>query len=380
MASTNLQAHYPWTTTTPYTQTKPLLVSAPMHTLASPALALAVSAAAGIGFIGPATSPAACVARLEDAEARLATDAAYADIRPDARAQYKLPLGMGFLLWDTDLGSAEQAVTRFRPAAAWLFAPRGEAEGADPIAELRRWSRALRAAAPGIRVWVQVGTVREATALASATVPAEERPDVLVLQGTEAGGHGRAVDGAPLSVLLPEAGDAVRASGTGVAVAAAGGVADGRGVLAALALGAQAVVMGTAFLASREADVPEGYRAAVLTAREGGTGTVRTLLYNHLRGVYGWPAAYSPRVLVNRSWVEAEREGVEFEEVKRRHDELRAKGGADSEEAWGREGRLGVYAGMGVGLVGEVRGAGEIVVAVREEARTLARGLVEELA
>jgi nitronate monooxygenase len=191
---------------------------------------------------------------------------------------------------------------------------------------------------------------------------------VLVIQGAEAGGHGRAVDGTGFITLLPEIADAI--SGSGIPLIAAGGVADGRGVVAALGVGAAGVAMGTRFLASHEARIKKGYRDEVVRATDGGVNTVRTQLYNHLRGTFGWPEQWSPRTIVNRSW-EEHKAGTGFDEIKKRHDEAVAKGDA----AWGPEGWTATYAGANVGLIRSVAGAAEIVEGVRDEAANIIRAL-----
>lgn len=106
-------------------------------------------------------------------------------------------------------------------------------------------------------------TVDEAIALEKAQV------DAIVTQGSEAGGHratfGADFDSAMIGTisLVPQVVDAVT-----VPVIASGGIMDGRGIAAALALGASAVQMGTAFLTCDEAGVPEVYKKAILKARE----------------------------------------------------------------------------------------------------------------
>src|SRR5207253_8901337 len=100
---------------------------------------------------------------------------------------------------------------------------------------------------------IQVGSVDEARAAASAGV------DFVIAQGVEAGGHVRGTTA--LSVLLPAVVDAV----TPIPVLASGGVADGRGLVAALSLGAQGVSMGTRFVASEEAFVPRLYKARIVS-------------------------------------------------------------------------------------------------------------------
>src|SRR2546428_6194064 len=106
----------------------------------------------------------------------------------------------------------------------------------------------------GVQVLLQVGSVEEANAAADAGV------DAIIAQGTEAGGHVRGTTA--LSVIVPAVVDAVKP----VPVIASGGIADGRGLAAALALGAQAVSMGTRFVASEEASVPRMYKERIVAS------------------------------------------------------------------------------------------------------------------
>ena len=123
-------------------------------------------------------------------------------------------------------------------------------------------------------------TVDEARALEAAGV------DAVVAQGSEAGAHrgtfAASFDGAMVGTmaLVPQVVDAVR-----VPVIASGGIMDGRGVAAALALGAAAVQMGTAFLTSDESGIPEAHKDAILSAREDQTRITRAFSGRQARGI-----------------------------------------------------------------------------------------------
>jgi nitronate monooxygenase len=122
------------------------------------------------------------------------------------------------------------------------------------------------------KVFHQVGSVADAQRAAEANV------DVIIAQGVEAGGH---IAGEVSTLaLVPRVVDAVAPR----PVAAAGGIADARGVVAALGLGAQAAVLGTRFLASAEARAHPDYKKKLLVANE--NDTVRTNLFG-----FGWPNA-----------------------------------------------------------------------------------------
>lgn len=141
----------------------------------------------------------------------------------------------------------------------------------------------------GTKVFLQVGSVEEAQAAAEAGV------DAIIAQGVEAGGHVKSTTS--LSTIVPAVVEAVQP----VPVIAAGGIANGRGVIAALSLGAQAVSMGTRFLASEETLVTRAYKERVVKSKA--EDTVYTFLFD-----VGWPDA-AHRVLRNKATAEWEAAG-----------------------------------------------------------------------
>jgi nitronate monooxygenase len=241
-------------------------------------------------------------------------------------------------------------IEKYKPAAVWFFAP-------SSITSLVEWTQKTRAVSPETKIWVQVGSVKEALGAVEAV-----KPDVLVVQGTDAGGHGLA-HGAGLISLLPEVHDAL---GTGTEskrpiLIAAGGIADSRGAAASFLLGASGVCLGTRFLASPEANIAKGYQKEVLRASDGGQTTVRTKVYDNLRGTTGWAESHNARGIVNKSYFDA-LGGMNEEENKKLYQEEMQKG----DEGWGEQARMTAYAGSAVGLVRTVMGAGEIVREIRE--------------
>lgn len=133
----------------------------------------------------------------------------------------------------------------------------------------------------GTAVLIQVGSVEEGKRAADAGV------DAVIAQGSEAGGHVRG--STSLSVLVPALVDAIDP----VPVVASGGIADGRGLAAALVLGAQAVSLGTRFVASHEAFVQEEWKQRLVDASAEDTVYAEALFDN------GWPDA-PHRMLRNR--------------------------------------------------------------------------------
>jgi nitronate monooxygenase len=125
-----------------------------------------------------------------------------------------------------------------------------------------------------------------ATTVQEAITLEKSGADAIVAQGSEAGGHRGTFGGDFVSALVggislvPQVVDAVH-----VPVIAAGGIMDGRGIVAALALGASAVQMGTAFLVCHESGVPDAYKDAILSAREDQTRITRAFSGRPARGI-----------------------------------------------------------------------------------------------
>lgn len=295
------------------------IVSAPMAGAAGGALAAAVTRAGGLGFIGGGYSDPDWIA----AEYGAAGNAA---------------VGCGFITWKLAEGPGGGAalvadVLARRPAA--VFFSFGDFA---PFAGMAREA--------GVPVFAQVQTVAQAHQAAALGA------DVIVAQGGEAGGHG-ATRGT-LS-LVPEVVDAV---GTRAIVLAAGGIADGRGLAAALMLGADGVLVGSRFWASAEALVPQGFLDAAIKA--GGDDTARTSLPDIARGL-DWPAPYTIRTL-RSDWLR-HYQGVEggpaTPEARAAYAAAMAAGDADKAAA---------IVGEAVGLIRDIRPAADIVAAMGREA------------
>jgi NAD(P)H-dependent flavin oxidoreductase YrpB (nitropropane dioxygenase family) len=215
---------------------------------------------------------------------------------------------------------------------------------------------------------LHVHTVRSP---AEAIHAVESGVDVVVAQGWEAGGH---VWGEVASLpLIPAVVDAVDP----VPVIAAGGISDGRGLAAALVLGAQAAWMGTRFLAADEASTHADYRARLLSADVGAT--VHTVCFDG-----GWPGA-PHRVLRNLTFEEWEDAGCPAAPDRPGEGEVIARGPDGAEfrryddmiplaDLHGELELMALYAGQSVGLVTDVRPASEILeTIVSDAARSLHR-------
>lgn len=212
---------------------------------------------------------------------------------------------------------------------------------------------AKRAKDAGLLVLHQVQTVAGARAAVDAGV------DVIIAQGGEAGGHTGSV---ATMTLVPQVVDI----GGAIPVIAAGGIADGRGLVAALALGAQAAVMGTRFVASKEAGSTERHRRMIVDATA--DDTVFTDVFDIVDGMK-WPQGISGRTL--RTPFSDEWHGREAE-LARERDAIRAESAAPNEAP---ERARSAYAGQSAGLVREVKSAAEIIAGVMREAEAVLAGL-----
>ncbi|MEP6656270.1 MAG: nitronate monooxygenase [Betaproteobacteria bacterium] len=230
------------------------IVLAPMGGVSGGSLAAAVSNAGGLGLVGGGYGDPAWI-RTELSRVKEET---------------RRPWGIGVITW-----SIERSVLKlslgYQPDAFML-------SFGDP----RPYAPAIKAA--GCKLICQVQDVEQAG------VACDAGADLIVAQGTEAGGHGGRRATLP---LVPAVVDAVAP----VPVVAAGGIADGRGLAAALMLGAHGALIGTRFYASAEALGQDRAKQCIVAAR--GSETARTRVFDIVRG-YPWPAGYSGRALRNR--------------------------------------------------------------------------------
>ena len=292
------------------------ILQAGMSTLTSAELVAAVSNAGGLGIIG-------ALGRSAD------------DLRDEIRRVRALtvkPFGVNHVLSQVDDACVELTLAQRVPVLSLSWG-----RAADLTA---------RAHEAGMKVVHQVTTPEEAGGVSA------EGADVIVAQGSEGGGH----VGTSMSTmaLVPQAVDLVKP----VPVLAAGGIADGRGLAAALMLGAQGVLMGTRFLATIECHGRGHSKDVLLNSL--GSQTVASKFWDDVMGEV-WPGAQ----------VRTVRHPIVDEWVKR-PDEW--KGAADEIrpglEAAYTNGDV-VLAGQGVGLVHEILPAAEVVKRIAEEASAL---------
>jgi nitronate monooxygenase len=199
-------------------------------------------------------------------------------------------------------------------------------------------------------------SICQVQSLAQARQVLQQGADVIVAQGAEAGGHGARRATLP---LVPAVVDMVAASGRDIPVVAAGGIADGRGLAAALMLGAAGVLMGTRFHAAEESLVaPEAKRRMVAGS---GDDTVRSKVFD-IAARNRWPQEYTSRALANRfteTWLGREAALTADPAAIAGYTRARAAGEFDTAT---------INAGEAIDLIHSIEPAGEIVSRVVAEA------------
>lgn len=301
------------------------IVLAPMGTAAGGRLAAAVTEAGGLGLIGGGYGDAEWLER-------------------EFAAAGNARVGCGFITWSlARRPELLQQVLRHSPAAIMLsfgsplaFAPTIKSTGTPLICQVQTLAHA-----------------REAV---------EAQADIIVAQGAEAGGHG--ASRATLT-LVPEIADYLARAAAETLLLAAGGIADGRGLAAALMLGADGVLIGSRFWASEEALVPKGLQAAAVAAA--GDDTVRTTVVDVARKI-DWPKPFTARVLktgFTMQWHGREQELAAPAVVERemaRYLEAAKRGDAEN---------TGVLVGEAVALIRDVQPAGAILRQIVHDAEAM---------
>jgi nitronate monooxygenase len=314
--------------TTPLTSllgiTHPIF-SAPMDVIAGARLTAAVSGAGGFGILGGGYGEKAW---LEQETEKLKNCAS--------------PFGIGFITWSMakQPGLLDIAL-KAKPRAIML-------SFGDPKPHASR----IKAAGSLLICQVQSEDMAKQALDAGA--------DILIAQGTEAGGHGASrtlIDIVPAIIDL--------AAGR-VPVVAAGGLADGRGLAAMMTLGAAGVMLGTRFYASVECDGPEEAKRRICAADSGNS--VRSIIFDISRNNV-WPAPFTGRCLINdhaRRWMGREVELMQnARAVVAEYAAAKAAGNFDI---------AAVIAGESVGLIHDIPPAAEIVERIASEADQILAG------
>ncbi len=299
------------------------IIQAPMAFAAGGKLAAAVSQAGGLGLIGGAYG-----------------DEAW--LEQEFSAAGNSEVGCGFITWS--LAKQPELLTKTldrNPKA--IFLSFGDPA---PFADEIKRSNAM--------FICQVQTLKHAKRAI------ECGADMIVAQGTEAGGHGALR--ATMS-LVPEVADLIKARAPNTLLCAAGGIGDGRGLAASLMLGADGVLIGSRFWASNEAIVGENMHQASINA-DGDT-TIRSSVMDIARRL-DWPEGYTCRVLQNAftdQWhnnLDALIENADAEAAK-----WKAAWDADDPKS------SNTFVGEVTGLIHDIRPAADILESISREAEDL---------
>jgi enoyl-[acyl-carrier protein] reductase II len=294
-----------------------------MGSIYAPDLVAAVSSAGGLGALG--------CHNLSQEQIRAATAA--------IRGRTEKPFALNFLIFDANEECFAAALALRPPVMAFAW-PRPDQDVRSYIA---------RAHEAGCKVTFMANGVPEAARAA------ECGADVIVAQGTEAGGH---VGWQATMVLVPMVVDAVAP----IPVLAAGGIADGRGLVAALALGADGVLLGTRFLASEEAPLHPNFKQAILESD--GHDTFLSEIPDIAVGKV-WPGAMSRsrrnRFIerwAGREWALRQRRAEAFASI------LAARKSGDPDE-------VPLSMGQDAGLIHDIPAAAEIVSRIALQAERI---------
>ncbi|KAJ5937185.1 Aldolase-type TIM barrel [Penicillium verhagenii] len=313
--------------------TAPLIANAPMFGFADYNLAVVVTKAGGLGFIGGGFDFASESSQLTKLNDQLKK--ARAEL--GATASETLPIGVGFI------------TSSPRVAAIWLSFPESDADHLPLIEGIRQartkndWE---------VKILVQTGTIQAALEA--------------VKQGSDAGGHQWA-QGASLISLLPEVRDSFVENGVAshTAVLAAGGIVDGRGCVAALGLGADGVVMGTRFIATAECPAPPIIKQAILSGSDGAASTIKSTKHD----VFQSTDQYDGRAVVGISFDEF-KSGASDEEIIQRYKDAMQNG---------EDYRRTVWAGASIGVIKEELTVSELVKGVQNEVKSVTNRLLQSI-
>jgi len=309
------------------------IICAPMALVTGGALAAAVSRAGGLGIVGGGYAGTMGGEPDLDAELGIAKSEKF---------------GVGFITWA--LRQAPAMLTKaLKHSPFCVFLSFGDP---GPFSdEIRR---------TGAQLVCQVQRMTDIELALRAGASA------IVVQGSEAGGHGASRSTFP---FLPEATDYLKRHSPETLLLAAGGIADGRGLAAALVLGADGVVVGTRFWASTEALTKKAHTDKAIAAN--GDSTVRTKALDALRGI-AWPRPYSFRFLQNKlsnEWVNREEQAFqEFGSLAERYAQARVQDDLDI---------VAVVCGEAIGIIHERPSAASIVTSMAEQAENVLRSGVE---
>ena len=276
-------------------------------------LAAAVSEAGGLGLIGAASAPAEWV-RQQVQEVKKLTDK---------------PFGVNIMLMSPYADEIAKVIVEEKVPVVTTGA-------GNPEKYMKMWKEA------GVKIIPVIASVAHAKRMERCGA------DAVVAEGCEAGGH---IGENTTMVLVPQIVDAVK-----IPVIAAGGIVDGRGMAAALMLGARAVQMGTAFVATEESQVHENYKKAIIKAKD---------IDSRVTGRTTGHPVRALRNQMTKKYLELEKSGAGFEEL-----ELLTLGGLRKAVVDGDVVNGSVMAGQSAAMVKEVMSCHDLIQKLVSETET----------
>ena len=299
------------------------IIQGGMAWVAEAHLAAAVSEAGGLGLLGGASAPAE----------------ATGNVKRQDRAMTDKPFGVNVMLMSPYAKEVAQVVVEEKVPVVTTGA-------GNPAAYLPMWKEA------GVKVIPVVASVAHARLLEKAGV------DAVVAEGTESGGH---IGSATTMTLVPSVVDELH-----IPVIAAGGIADGRGMAAAFMLGAEAVQVGTRFVATKEAVVHQNYKDRIVKAKDIDS------------AVTGRSHGHPVRCLRNqmtREYNKLEAEGKSFEEL-----EYLTLGSLRKAVQEGDVDHGTVMAGQIASIIHDVKTCREVVEGMTAECQQIMKSMTERYA
>lgn len=305
------------------------IICAPMGLVTGGALAAAVSRAGGLGIVGGGYA---------------GTLGGEPDLETELTRAKSGKFGVGFITWALER-APKMLTMSLKHSPICVFLSFG-----DP----RPFAAEIREAGAVLICQVQL--------MSQIDMALEAGASAVVVQGTEAGGHGANRSTFP---FVPEAADYLKQRSPKTLLIAAGGVADGRGLAAALMLGADGVVVGTRLWASAEALTPKAHTDKAIG--KSGDATIRTKVLDALRGA-PWPREYSFRILKNKltdDWADREADSFRaFGSLSEKYAQARGQNDLDT---------VAVICGEAVGLLRDRPTAESIVRSMVTQAADLLR-------
>lgn len=262
-----------------------------------------------------------------------------------------VPIGVGFFTWALEKKPLNEVEDTFHkifhrtphPIAIWI----GFGNNAEYIKLIRKVS-------PSTKVFVQLHSVKEALEHAALGV------DVISAQGVDAGGHGSAINVAGTTVLVEEMVAALAKNKFSTLVLGAGGITSGKALVANLAVGADGVAIGTRLTTAKESKLAQAKKDAIFATSDAGVTTLRSTVFDRIRGTNQWPEQYDGRGIRNAMTKET-REGQvnDDDDIFKRNKELFSKGDIDRQVIW---------SGTGAGLISSQQSVKDIMQDIASDA------------